>query len=368
MRVAVLIAARPNFVKAAPLIRGLRHTGLEVSVVHAGQHYDEALSAKFLDQLQIPDPELNLGVGSGSHAYQTAKTILGVEAYLRERRPDALVVVGDVNATMGGAIAAAKCATPLVHLEAGLRSFDRSMPEEINRVVTDQLSQLCLAPSDDAVENLRNEGVTEDRIALVGNCMIDTLLENLDEASALRHWTKLGLERGDYAVLTLHRPANVDEPTELERIVSAVSDATSPLDVVFPVHPRTAKNLHLDRYPSRSKGRIIPIEPLPYAEFLSLMTGARIVLTDSGGIQEETSILGIPCVTLRNNTERPITIKAGTNLLGGREYDSILDAVQRAFERPYPDPKDIPLWDGKAGLRSAEAIVAHLQSGASSIA
>jgi UDP-N-acetylglucosamine 2-epimerase (non-hydrolysing) len=360
LNVAVLVAARPNFVKAAPLIKGIDSLGASVTVVHAGQHYDDVLSGVFLDELVMPKPSVNLGVGSGSHAHQTAKTMLGIEAFLASHRTDALVVVGDVNATLAGAIAASKCQVPLVHLEAGLRSFDRTMPEEINRVVADQLSDLCLAPSEDAVENLVREGVGHHRIALVGNCMIDSLLENLDEATSRAIWESLELEKGGYAILTLHRPSNVDDVAKLEELIEAVTDASHPLVVVFPIHPRTAKRLGLESSLPTRKGSLVVLEPLSYIDFLSLLSQARLVFTDSGGIQEETSVLGIPCVTLRENTERPITLSMGTNRLGGTKRESIERAVEQALKARYPDPKDIPLWDGKAGIRSAEAILAFL--------
>ena len=357
MRVAVLVAARPNFVKTAPLIRALEALGVDATVVHAGQHYDNVMSEAFLRDLDIPWPAVNLGVGSGSHGHQTAATILGVEQFLCESTPDAIVVAGDVNATMGGAIAGAKAGIPVVHLEAGLRSFDRSMPEEINRVVTDHLSHLCLAPSRDAVENLAREGIIGERVALVGNCMIDTLLEKLEEARARRIWEKLGLRAEKYAVLTLHRPSNVDDANKIAELVQTVLEAATPFDVVFPMHPRTAKMLRPSAISASRSSRLMSIEPLGYIDFLSLLISARIVFTDSGGIQEETSVLGVPCVTLRNNTERPITISLGTNHLGGTRRESILQVSKEALESPYPNPKTIPLWDGKSGTRAARKVV-----------
>ncbi len=362
MNVAVLVAARPNFVKVAPLVKGLESLGVTPTIVHAGQHYDQVLSDAFIEELGIPEPQVNLEVGSGTHAYQTARTMLGVEEFLEKHRPDAFVVAGDVNATMGGAIAAAKCGVFLVHLEAGLRSFDRSMPEEINRVVADQLADLCLAPSDDAVQNLQSEGVPPERIALVGNCMIDSLLACIDSARSRERWRDFGVTRGGYALLTLHRPTNVDDAPRLAGLLSSVAAAVDPLPVIFPTHPRTARQLEELVVEDLASEGIRFVPPLPYLDFISLMDAARAVLTDSGGVQEETSVLGIPCITLRANTERPITVTHGTNRIAGTDPESILKATREALEAPYPDPRQIPLWDGKAGMRAAEAVIDALSA------
>lgn len=369
LKVSILVATRPNFVKAAPLYKALNALGAHVEIVHAGQHYDELLSAVFLRELGLPDPSTNLGVGSGTHGHQTAATILGAEEYIQSRCPEVFVVVGDVNATLGGAIAAAKLDATLVHLEAGLRCFDRTMPEELNRLVTDHLSDLCLAPSQDAFDNLVREGIPPECVVVVGNLTIDSLYEKLDEALDRQVWRSFGLAEWSYAVLTLHRPSNVDDPPTLARLVSAVTIACDDLPVVFPVHPRTAWCLRKFLGASDSNAatgssiweHVIVNEPLGYVDFLSLLSRARVVFTDSGGVQEETSVLGIPCVTLRPTTERPITITLGTNRIAGTETEAIVEIGKKAIASSAPTPKDIPLWDGKAAHRAAAAICSYVE-------
>jgi len=355
LKISILVAARPNFVKAAPLAKELKRRGIPPELVHAGQHYDPALSQVFLDELELEEPALNLGIGSGTHGYQVAATIEGVERYISRSNPDVFVVVGDVNATAGGALAASKMDVFLVHLEAGLRSFDRSMPEEINRIVADHLSDLCLAPSEDARKNLFGEGIPEERVALVGNLMIDTLLAKLDAAKERSVRKKFGFEKLSYAVATLHRPSNVDSAAKLASMLSAVADSVSGMPVVFPVHPRTQKMIDASGISLRPN--IVTTEPLGYIDFLSLLCECRIAFTDSGGIQEETSVLGVPCLTLRPNTERPVTVEMGTNTVVGTEPESIVSAAEKILRSPMPQPARIPLWDGKAAARAADEIL-----------
>jgi UDP-N-acetylglucosamine 2-epimerase (non-hydrolysing) len=347
-----VVGARPNFMKAAPVIRALEEHDLAQLVVHTGQHYDRAMSEVFFVQLGLPEPDVNLGVGSGTHAQQTAALMTGLEAELVERRPGLVVVYGDVNSTLAAALVASKLHTPVAHVEAGLRSFDLTMPEEINRRVTDSLSALLFVTSPEGMAYLAREGVDPAAMHLVGNPMIDTLLNNLDRFDPQRVRDELGI--GDsYAVSTLHRPANVDHPTAAREIVTALADVASALPVVIPLHPRGRESLRragLDEVPG-----VRVIAPLGYVEFLSLVRGASLVLTDSGGIQEETTVLGVPCLTLRPNTERPITITHGTNqLVGpgevGKQAAAILDGTTRfPTQRP-------PLWDGQAGPRIARII------------
>ena len=356
-RISVVAAARPNFMKVGPLIKALADR-VDVELVHTGQHYDSAMSKSFFQDLDLPDPDVNLGVGSGSHAQQTAGVMVAFERHLEVAPPSAVVVVGDVNSTLAAALTASKLGIPVAHVEAGLRSRDWSMPEEINRVLTDRLSTWLFTPSSDADDNLIAEGIPADRIHCVGNIMIDTLLANQaaaqERAMPLRQ--SLGLD-GDYALLTMHRPSNVDERAMLVRLLGAVGRIAQRLPVVFPVHPRTERTMqelgaHLD-------DRIICIEPLGYLDFLALMSGARLVLTDSGGIQEETSMLGIPCVTLRENTERPITCSLGTNTVAGLEPRNIISLSLAALDRLW-HPARIPLWDGQTSRRIAVVLADSL--------
>jgi UDP-N-acetylglucosamine 2-epimerase (non-hydrolysing) len=351
-RLVHVTGARPNYMKIAPVHAALAaRDRVEQLLVHTGQHYDAGLKDVFFAQLPLPRPDVELDVGSGSHAVQTAAALVGLERTFVELRPDAVVVAGDVNSTLAGALAAVKLGIPVVHVEAGLRSGDWQMPEEHNRRLTDHVSSLLLTHSDSADANLRSEGIASDRVALVGNTMIDTLLANVDGARDLAAWETYGLARAGYALVTLHRPALVDDPELLARTVDALSAVSEELPVLFPAHPRTTAAL--ERLGLSPKGlRLTP--PLPYREFLSLEVGAAAVVTDSGGLQEETTALGIPCFTLRDNTERPVTIELGTNTLLGlaperlREVPALLRA---AAEGGVP-----PLWDGRAGERAAEAI------------
>ena len=347
-----VVGARPNFMKAAPVIRALEALDAAQFVVHTGQHYDRAMSDVFFVQLGLPEPDVNLGVGSGTHAQQTAALMTGMEAQLLERRPALVVVYGDVNSTLAAALVASKLQIPVAHVEAGLRSFDLSMPEEINRRVTDNLSSLLFVTSPEGMAYLAREGVDPTAMHLVGNPMIDTLLENLERFDPGRVRADLGIGPR-YAVSTLHRPANVDDPATARAIVAALSDVGASLPVVIPLHPRGRESLRRAGLDGADGVRVV--DPLGYVEFLSLVRGASLVLTDSGGIQEETTILDGPCLTIRPNTERPITITHGTNQLVapgevGKQAAAILDGTTRfPTERP-------PLWDGRAGARIADVI------------
>lgn len=361
MKVVNIVGARPNLMKIAPLMDVMVRTpGIEPILVHTGQHYDERMSDLFFRELGIPAPDHYLGVGSGTHAQQTAQVMVRLEPLFEELRPDLVLVVGDVNSTLAAALVASKLGIRLAHVEAGLRSFDRSMPEEVNRVVTDALSDLLFTTERSAEENLRREGIAEEKIHFVGNVMIDTLLRHRERAEALGVPVRFGLAPGEYAVVTLHRPSNVDAPDALARMVDVMVAVQERLPVVFPVHPRTRSRLAeaglLTRLEALPDVRLT--EPLGYLEFLGLMAGARLVLTDSGGVQEETTILGVPCLTVRENTERPVTITHGTNRLVGTAPARIIAAVDETLAAPRPDGRRPELWDGRA----AERIVGVLAS------
>jgi len=359
-RVCCIAGARPNFLKIAPLMEQFRcKPRLRVCLVHTGQHYDTAMSRTFFHELEIPAPDIHLGVGSGPHGRQTGRILERLEPVLMAERPDLVVVVGDVNSTLAGALAAVKLAIPVAHVEAGLRSFDRTMPEEINRVLTDAISSLLFCTEPAAVRNLKREGIPDERVHLVGNVMIDSLVRQRPRAAASDVLSRLGLEPGRYVVLTLHRPANVDDSRRFRRILSALKVIQREMPVVFPVHPRTRKRLQQEGMAARLKSmrglRLTP--PLGYHDFLKLMMEARAVLTDSGGIQEETTYLGVPCLTVRENTERPVTIRQGTNRLVGTHPEGILSAWRDLMEgRWSPRPRVPKLWDGHAAERIAEII------------
>jgi UDP-N-acetylglucosamine 2-epimerase (non-hydrolysing) len=360
--ICFVVGARPNFMKAAPVLRALRSLDpqLEPLLVHTGQHYDAEMSAVFLDQLGLPKPDVFLGVGSGTHAEQTARALVGVEQVLLERRPSLVIVPGDVNSTLAGALAAVKVGIPVAHLEAGLRSFDPSMPEEHNRRVTDHLSSLLLAHSQSAVDNLAAEGIEGESVHLVGNTMIDSVLEHVETARAGRPWEPLGLERGDYGVVTLHRPALVDDPERLRETVEALLELADHTPLVFPVHPRTVERLAAAGLSERlERSRLKLTKPLGYLDFLGLEAEARFALTDSGGVQEETSALGVRCFTLRDTSERPVTMELGTNVLLGLEPERIRD-IPGYLEQPVLF-EPIPLWDGRAGARSAAVVASFLE-------
>jgi UDP-N-acetylglucosamine 2-epimerase (non-hydrolysing) len=359
VRIINVCGARPNFMKVAPLMRAFAtRPGVEARLVHTGQHYDEAMSQTFFNDLGLPRPDINLEVGSASHAVQTALLMQRFEPVVEQQLPDAVLVVGDVNSTIACGLVAAKLQVPLLHVEAGLRSFDRTMPEEINRVLTDALSELLFVTEPAGVANLQREGIAPDKIHLVGNVMIDTLLACRQRAARSDVLARLGLAAGQYAVLTLHRPANVDDPAVLGPILDALEEIQRTLPLVFPAHPRTRGNLEriglLDRLQRMAGLRLT--EPLGYLDFLRLMSEAAVVLTDSGGIQEETTVLGVPCLTLRENTERPITIEQGTNQLVGLDPARILAAFRQLRERRAV-PRVPELWDGRAAERIADIVV-----------
>ncbi len=344
--------ARPNFPKAAPVLRALAARGVPQLLVHTGQHYGEQMFDVFFRQLGLPEPDINLGVGSGTHARQTAAVMTGLEEVLTERRPAMVVVYGDVNSTVAAALVAAKLQIRVAHVEAGLRSFDATMPEEINRLVTDRLCDLLLATSADAVAHLGNEGVSPSRIHLVGNPMIDTLLANLDRFDADAARSAHGLS-GRYVVATLHRPANVDRPDDAAALVKGLHAVADQAELVLPLHPRGRDGLRAAGLLDHHRVRVV--DPLGYVEFLGLVRGAAAVVTDSGGVQEETTVLGVPCLTIRPNTERPVTITHGTNRLVSRERmpEAVEEALRAGRPRSWPTP---PLWDGHAGERIAAVL------------
>ena len=363
MKILNIVGARPNLMKIAPLMEAYAaFEGLEPLLVHTGQHYDANMSELFFRQLGIPEPDLNLGVGSGSHAEQTAQIMAAFEPVILSERPDAVLVVGDVNSTIACGLVAVKLGVQLVHVEAGLRSFDRSMPEEINRILTDAISDLLFCTEPAGVENLRAEGIAGDAVHLVGNVMIDTLLRHRERAEASSVLGDLGLEAGCYAVLTLHRPSNVDDPAVLARFLDVLEVVAEDGPVVFPVHPRTRSALGrfglADRVAAIQGLRLL--EPVGYLDFLKLMASARVVFTDSGGIQEETTILSVPCLTLRENTERPITAEVGTNQLVGQDPDRILAAYRQVLAGSAGSGSAPPLWDGSAAQRIVEVLAKAL--------
>ena len=350
--ISIVAGARPNFMKVKPVLAALEARGTRVDLVHTGQHYDALMSDVFFDDLGLRAPDFHLGIGSGTQAEQVAKTMLAYEGLLASHPAEAVVVVGDVNATLACAVVGAKSGALVAHVEAGLRSRDWAMPEEVNRVVADRVSDLLLASSPDAVTNLLAEGYREDQIHLVGNTMIDSLLSNVDRAQARPILGDLGVEPGAYALATLHRPSNVDDPEVLRGLVNALAELSTRLPVIFPVHPRTAEALEGHRLPQN----IVVLGPQGYLDFIALQVGAAVVLTDSGGIQEETTVLGVPCLTLRTTTERPITVSEGTNQLVGVEPEAILAAALRVIDVP-PAPRRPGLWDDKAGERIADVLL-----------
>ena len=382
LKVINVVGARPNFMKVAPIVAAMRQrpARFQPLVVHTGQHYDAAMSDSFFRDLELPEPDTHLGVGSASHAAQTAAVMERFEPVVLQQKPDWVLVVGDVNSTLACALVCVKLGIKVAHVEAGLRSRDRTMPEEINRILTDQIADLLLTPSEDAGANLRAEGIPEERIRFVGNVMIDSLLQNLKRARQSRARAELGVADADYAVLTLHRPSNVDQRETFAGILLALESIAQKLPVIFPVHPRTRKTIAelglSDRVAAIRDLRLI--EPLGYLDFLSLYSGARLVLTDSGGIQEETTALGIPCLTLRENTERPITVELGTNVIVGTDPTRIITAANAALnglvnaagtdsDRPASTTgisnastrktvRQPPLWDGHTSERILDAL------------
>lgn len=342
--------------KAAPICAEMRRRAddFDVKIVHTGQHYDAAMSDSFFKDLGLPEPDFHLGVGSASHAEQTAKIMLAFEPIMLAEKPDWVIVVGDVNSTVACVLVASKLGVKVAHVEAGLRSFDRTMPEEINRIVTDSISDLLFTTEESANRNLLREGVAAEKIKFVGNVMIDSLVENLERAKASNIVADLGVEPREFAVLTLHRPSNVDDQEDLEPLISAISEIADRLPVIFPIHPRT--RLKLEEF-SIDASRLRLIDPLGYIDFLSLYSQAKFVMTDSGGLQEETTYLGIPCLTIRDNTERPVTVDTGTNKLVGTDPAELKRLAFELLSGPQISAETVPpLWDGKTASRICEVL------------
>ena len=367
MKIINVVGARPNFMKIAPLMTEYsRHQNIDAILVHTGQHYDETMSRLFFGELGIPKPDVNLKVGSGSHAVQTAEIMKRFEPVVLEHKPDAVLVVGDVNSTIGCGLVAVKLGVKLIHVEAGLRSFDRTMPEEINRVLTDAISDLLFCTEQAGMDNLLAEGVTPDKIHMVGHVMIDTLLHHLNKAqqsTILNDLQRKGFLNGDgFAVLTLHRPSNVDDPVVFSRILDALEIIQKDLTILFPVHPRTRKNISALGFQARvdSLTNLYLLDPVGYLDFMKLQATAKVVLTDSGGIQEETTILKVPCITLRNNTERPVTAAIGSNQVVGTDTEKIIAAYRSAISGNRRQSRVPPLWDGHAAERIVNILFVKL--------
>ena len=354
IKIICVAGARPNFMKIAPIMEAFaRHPGIQPFLVHTGQHYDEKMSDLFFRELGIPEPDVNLGIGSGSHAVQTAEVMKAFEPICLEQKPDYVLVVGDVNSTIACGLVAVKLGIQLIHVEAGLRSGDRTMPEEINRLLTDSISDLLFCTEKSGVENLRKENVSAEKIHLVGNVMIDTLLKNREKAERSTILDEMKLTPKRYATMTLHRPSNVDDPIVFGGLLDAIEAIQSDMPIIFPIHPRTKKNIAnfgmQERVDQMTNLRLV--EPIGYLDFLKLNAKAYVVLTDSGGLQEETTILQVPCITLRENTERPITCEVGSNQLVGVDPQVILEAYQRIRDGKLPEPRIPELWDGCAAER-----------------
>ncbi len=367
----IVVGARPNFMKAAPLVREMRAQGFfDIKLVHTGQHFDDNMSKVFFDELGLPRPDVYLNINRASQTEQVARVMMALEGEVRGWVPDFMIVVGDVNSTLAAALVASKMSVKLAHVEAGLRSFDRTMPEEINRLLVDQMADYLFTPSRDADQNLMREGIPKEKIFCVGNIMVDTLLKHLNRALELKAWGRFKLKPCEYGVVTLHRPSNVDDDGVLSDIISALITAQEKLPLLFPVHPRTKARLEASGWLGKlgKIPRIILAEPFGYLENLSLMAKARLVITDSGGIQEETTVLGIPCLTVRANTERPITISQGTNRLVGQSKKGILDGFEAAWHLKPSMAKSPELWDGHTAKRLVDilASVFRIQNQAAS--
>jgi UDP-N-acetylglucosamine 2-epimerase (non-hydrolysing) len=361
-----VVGARPNFMKIAPIWTSLAayKNAIHPYLVHTGQHYDAAMKDAFFQELGIPEPDIDLGVGSGSHAVQTAQIMLGFEPVLDAQKPTAVLVVGDVNSTIACGLTAVKKNIPLIHVEAGLRSYDRSMPEEVNRILTDQISDLLFTTERSALDNLLREGIPEERVHFVGNVMIDSLRGNLSRAISVkqtisRYCSEKSeiVKEGEYILLTLHRPSNVDNPRVLGRLLSAVSTIAKTLPIVFPIHPRTRRMIEQSGFGGHLReAGILSIPPVGYLEMLGLMKASKAVMTDSGGVQEETTALGVPCITLRENTERPITVEQGTNTVVGTDPALILSCLDDILRTGGKTGKSPELWDGKSSERIVKII------------
>ena len=363
MKIACVVGARPNFMKIAPILVAMKdYPKMEPILIHTGQHYDYEMSQVFFDELEIPKPDVYLGVGSGSHAVQTAKIMIGFEETINQYKPDAILVVGDVNSTLACALVGAKLCIPVIHVEAGIRSFDRTMPEEINRILTDVISDFLLTPTEDANENLRKDGISEEKMHLVGDVMIDTLMKYREKASSNGILKDLGLDNKSYALMTLHRPSNVDVKENLSGILDALEEIQRSIKIVLSIHPRTKakiKEFELKEKLSGMKNMIIT-EPLGYIKFMGLMINAKFVLTDSGGMQTETTVLNIPCITIRENTERPETIREGTNTLVGNNTQLIIEECQKILDKKGKSGSYPSIWDGHTAERIALIINSNL--------
>ena len=363
MKIILVAGARPNFMKIAPLIRAIKKhnshnklSTIQFKLIHTGQHYDHEMSKTFFNDLNIPEPDVYLNVGSGTHAEQTGKIMIMLEKFLLKDKPDYVIVVGDVNSTLAGALTSAKLHIPIAHIEAGLRSYDRKMPEEINRLITDAISDYLFTTTEEADKNLKKEGISEEKIYFVGDVMVDNLLFNLKKAQGSNITEKLGLN-AKYAILTLHRPSNVDKKENLKNIFQALNKISQKIPIIFPIHPRTKKKIEKFNLSSYIDTKIKLINPLGFLDFLKLMQEARFVMTDSGGIQEETTVLKIPCLTLRNTTERPITITYGTNVLCGNEPKKIIKEAEKIIKGEKKKVKPLKFWDGKTADRIIKILV-----------
>ncbi len=354
MLILSIVGARPNFMKVAPVMQALENLDARQLLVHTGQHYDANMSKIFFEELALPEPDIYLGVGSDTHARQTARIMTAFEDIVQQEHPDLVLVAGDVNSTVAAALVTAKQHIPLGHIEAGLRSFDRTMPEEVNRVVVDHLSDLLFVTEQSGLDNLSREGIGGGKVHLVGNCMVDSLLQHLENALAAKPWQAFDVEPGDYGLVTLHRPSNVDDPGSLERMLDTLGQAAQRLPLLFPMHPRTRARIDGSGLPIPEGLRLL--DPQPYLAFLGLMARASLVLTDSGGIQEETTALDVPCLTLRHNTERPVTVERGSNRLVGTDPRAILGGVDDILEGRWRPAQRPPLWDGEASHRIADVI------------
>ncbi len=361
-KIISVVGARPNFMKVAPIHKAFQQYRSLVThlICHTGQHYDEKMSKVFFEDLELPQPDFYLGVGSGSHTEQTARVMIEFEKILLAEKPDLIIVVGDVNSTIACSLVASKMGTPIAHVEAGLRSFDRTMPEEVNRVLTDAISDFLFVTEKSGIENLKREWVAGEKVFFVGNVMIDSVVHYLPKAERSKIVSDLQLQKNNYILATLHRPSNVDTKGGLEDIVSFFSSVSENVPIVFPVHPRTRKNLEQHGLLSALQQKVILTEPIGYIDFLSLIKNAALIVTDSGGIQEESTYLKVPCVTVRNNTERPITVEVGTNYLAGTDFSNVTAIVRSILNGNAKQGRIPELWDGKAAERITKKLVESL--------
>ena len=364
MKIINVVGARPNFMKIAPIQKEMdKYKDIEKILVHTGQHYEKNMSKLFFEDLELPEPDIYLGIGSGTHAEQTAKIMIEFEKILKAENPDLIIVVGDVNSTAACSLVSAKMGVKIAHVEAGLRSFDRTMPEEINRIVTDTLSDYLFVTEKSGLENLKKEGVDKLKVFYVGNVMIDSLVHFLEKAKSSKIISELNLEGQNYILVTLHRPSNVDVKENLESIINTFSVLVEDCRIVFPIHPRTRKMIQEFNLDNRIKelDKLILLDPVGYLDFISLMQNATVLLTDSGGIQEETTYLGIPCITMRENTERPVTIELGTNILVGFNHEQIIEETKKILEGKGKKGKIPELWEGRAAQRIVSIIYQNLK-------